>query len=127
VAETNAWQGEHVRRIGLAVLMTTLAPAVYAAGAYTEVWNPPEARATAPHRVSAAHKLAVHRHVVPHAVKVHARRTPISAPKLVAKQNYVQKVLPTDEPDMSEIPRQLTPEGNVLRVDSRGISAEVTG
>jgi hypothetical protein len=39
-----------VKRIGLAVLMATLTPAVYAAG-YTEVCNPPEARATAPHRV----------------------------------------------------------------------------
>ena len=114
-----------MKSIGLAVLMATLTPAVYAAG-YTEVWNPPESRATAPHRVDAARKLAVHRHVVAHAVKVHARHTPASAPRLLAKQSHIQKTEPTDEPDMSEIPRQLTPEGNVLRVDSRGMSAEVT-
>ncbi|MFM0386976.1 hypothetical protein [Paraburkholderia dipogonis] len=115
-----------MKRIGLAVLMMTLAPAAFAAGVYTEVWNPPEARATAPHRVSAVHKLAVHRRVVPHAVKVRAQGVLMPAPKLVAKQRNIQKSPPANEPDMSEIPRQLTPEGNVLRVDSRGISAEVT-
>lgn len=114
-----------MKSIGLAVLMVALTPTVYAAG-YIEVWNPPEARATAPHRVGAARVPAVHRHVVAHAVKVHARRTPTSAPRLLAKQSHIQKTAPADEPDMSEIPRQLTPEGNVLRVDSRGMSAEVT-
>ncbi|WP_341315845.1 hypothetical protein WN982_19675 [Paraburkholderia sp. IMGN_8] len=106
--------------------MMAFAPAAFAAGVYTEVWNPPEARATAPQRVKAAHKLGIHRHVVPHAVKVHVRRAPTSESKLVAKQSNMQKTVPTDEPDMSEIPRQLTPEGNVLRVDSRNMSAEVT-
>ena len=106
--------------------MATFAPAAFATERYTEVWNPPEARATAPHRVRAAHKLAVHRHAVPHTMKVRVQRAPTSAPKLMAKQSTVQKTVPTDEPDMSEIPRQLTPEGNVLRVDSRGIAAEVT-
>ena len=115
-----------MKRIGLAVLMMTLAPAAFATGVYTEVWNPPEARASAPRKVGAAHKLAVHRHVVPHAVKVHARHATTSAPRLIAKQGRIQKAMPTDEPDMSEIPRQLTPEGNVLRVDSRGIAAEVS-
>ncbi|CAE6726968.1 hypothetical protein R69927_01039 [Paraburkholderia domus] len=115
-----------MKRIGLAVLMTALAPVAYAAGGYTEVWNPPEARATAPHRVGAAHKLAVQRHVAPHAVKVHARRAPMSSVKLVVKQSHIQQAVPTAEPEMLEIPRQLTPEGNILRVDSRSISAEVT-
>jgi hypothetical protein len=31
-----------------------------------------------------------------------------------------------NEPDMSNIPRQITPEGNVLRVTSRGATAEVS-
>jgi hypothetical protein len=125
VAETNSRQGEVVKRIGLALLTAALAPAAFAAGSYSEVWNPPEARANAPHGVSAAHKLAVHRHVVPHAMKVHARRAPTSAPRLMAKQSKMHKTLPTGEPDMSEIPRQITPEGNVLRVTGRGASAEV--
>jgi hypothetical protein len=125
VAETNSRQGEIVKRIGLALLTATLAPAAFATGGYSEMWNPPEARATAPHRVNAAHKLAVHRHVVAHAVKVHARRAPTSAPGLMAKQSKMHKTLPTGEPDMSQIPRQITPEGNVLRVTGRGASAEV--
>lgn len=114
-----------MKRIGLTVLMAMLTAAVHATGTYTEVWNPPEARAAAPHKVSAAHKLADHRHVASRAVKVHARRMPRSAPKLMAKQNNMQETVPTDEPDVSEIPRQITPEGNVLRVDSRGNSPEV--
>jgi transcriptional regulator with XRE-family HTH domain len=117
MAGTNSQQGEFVKAVGLAVLMATFTPAAFAAG-YKEVWNPPEARATAPHRVTDAHKLAAHRDVVPHTVKVHARRATPSAPKLVAKQSKMQKTVPAREPDMSEIPRQLTPEGNVLRVDA---------
>ncbi len=115
-----------MKRIGLAVLMAALAPAAFAAGTYSEVWNPTESRATAPHRVSATHKLSVHRHIVPHAVKVHARRGPTFAPKLMAKQSHMQNVAPAEKPDMSEIPRQITPEGNVLRVSTRATAAEVT-
>lgn len=115
-----------MKRIGLALLTAVLSPNAFAAGGYNEVWNPPEARATAPHRVSAAHKLAVHRHVVPQTMKVHARRAPTSAPRLMAKQSKMHKTLPTGAPDMAEIPRQITPEGNVLRVDSRSIAAEVS-
>jgi len=114
-----------VKRIGLALLTATLAPAAFATGGYSEMWNPPETRATAPHRVNAAHKPTVHRHAVPHAVKVHARRMSTSAPNLVAKQSHMQKTVPTAEPDMSGIPRQITPEGSVLRVTTQGASAQV--
>jgi hypothetical protein len=125
LAETSSRQGEIVKRIGLALLMATLAPAAFAAGTYTEVWNPPEARATTPSHVRTTRKLAAHRHVVPHAVKVHGRRTPATAPRLLAKQSSMQKTLPKDEPDMFEIPRQITPEGNVLRVTGHAASARV--
>jgi hypothetical protein len=33
--------------------------------------------------------------------------------------------LPKDEPDMSDIPRQVTPEGNVLRVRGHALTARV--
>ena len=114
-----------MKTVGLALLMATLAPASFAAG-YREVWNPPETRATETSKFSAPHKLVAHRHVVPRAMKVHVGRATPSVPKLVAKQNNMQKTAPTAKPDMSEIPRQLTPEGNVLRVHSRGAAAEVT-
>ncbi|RKF30635.1 hypothetical protein BCY88_13360 [Paraburkholderia fungorum] len=116
-----------MKRTGLAVLtllMATLAPVVHAAG-YIEVWNPPEARATAPHRGGAARKLTVPRPAVPRTMKVHARHAPALAPKLMAKQSNIQRDPPASEPDMSQIPRQITPEGNVLRVDARGMPAEV--
>lgn len=115
-----------MRIVGLTVLMATFAPSAFAAGGYTEVWNPPEARTSMPYQVRAAHKPAVHRHVVPHAVKVRARRAATPLPKLVAKQKDTPRSVPASVPDMSEIPRLITPEGNVLRVDSRNMSAEVT-
>ncbi|CAB3741826.1 hypothetical protein LMG22037_06531 [Paraburkholderia phenoliruptrix] len=115
-----------MKRIGLAVLMAALAPSAFAAGTYSEVWNPPEARATIPRKGSVAHTLPAHRHIVPHAMKVHARRATTLAPKLMAKQSHVQKSIPADKPDMSDIPRQITPEGNVLRVTTRGAAVEVT-
>ncbi|MGF6410059.1 hypothetical protein OKW37_001729 [Paraburkholderia sp. MM5482-R2] len=107
-------------------MMATLAPTVFAAGTYTEVWNPPEARACAPRHVKTTHKLAVHRHVVSHTVKVHARLTPTAPPKLMAKQRHLQEAVPANEPDTSDIPRQITPEGNVLRVTARGAFAVVS-
>lgn len=114
------------RIVTTGALVLTVASSALADGKYVEVWNPPEARATAPHRVSAAHKLAVHRHIVPHAVKVHARRALRFAPKLMAKQGHMQHAVPADTPGMSETPRQMTPEGNVLRVTARGTAGEVT-
>lgn len=118
-------KGESVRRLGLALLTAALAPTAFGAGTYSEVWNPPEARGTAPHRATALHKLAVRRHVALHPKKVNSRPTSAPASKLVAKQGNVPKTLPKDAPDMSEIPRQVTPEGNVLRVRGHALSARV--
>ncbi|MFM0339056.1 hypothetical protein [Paraburkholderia fungorum] len=117
-----------MKRFGLALLMAVFAPAAFATGGYTEVWNPPEARATMPRKTRAAHNTAMTRHVIPHAVKVHthARHVPTSAAKLMAKQSNPPRAVPANEPDTSDIPRQITPEGNVLRVNSRGMVAEVT-
>ena len=114
-----------MKRVGLALLVATFAPAAFAAGGYSEMWNPPEARATVPHRVSAAHNQVTRWHVAPHAVKVHARRAPASAARVMAQRHHLQEVVPANEPDMSDIPGQITPEGNVLRVSSRGTSAKV--
>jgi len=105
--------------------MTMLTPVAYASG-YIEVWNPPEARAFAPHRVDAAHRPTVRRHVVTHRVRLHTHAVHASAPGLVAKETGVQKTEPAVEPDMSEIPRQITPEGNVLRVTTRADTVMVT-
>nr|WP_251031558.1 hypothetical protein [Paraburkholderia strydomiana] len=106
-------------------MTAALTPTAFGAGIYSEVWNPPEARATAPHTASALHKLAVRRHVALHAKKVYPRHTSAPASKLVATQGKVPRTLPKDEPDMSEIPRQVTPEGNVLRVGGHALSAHI--
>ncbi|CAH2806985.1 MAG: hypothetical protein CPDRYMAC_6402 [uncultured Paraburkholderia sp.] len=126
-----------MKRMGLAVLMATLTPTAFAHGRYIEVWNPPEARASAPHKIAGSHKTAFHRHGGTHAARIHARRIPASAPivapttapasspKLMANQHRTQDIAPAPAtapataPDMTDIPRQITPEGNVLRVSSR--------
>jgi len=92
---------------------------------YAEIWNPPEARATAPHRTTALHKRTVQRHVALHAKKAYSRRTSAPESRLVAKQGNAPGTLPKPEPDISEIPRQVTPEGNVLRVRGHALSARV--
>ena len=114
-----------MRKLGLALLTAALAPAAFGAGTYSEVWNPPEARATAPHRAGTPHRLAVRHHVALHAKKVRSPRALATAPRLVVRQGNAQKALRNEEPDMSEIPRQTTPEGNVLRVRGHAASAHV--
>lgn len=78
-----------------------------------------------PTHIRATRKLAAHRHIGPHTTKVHARRALTPSPGLMAKQRRMQEAVPATEPDMSDIPRQITPEGNVLRVTAHGASAEV--
>ncbi|AXF18902.1 hypothetical protein CUJ87_31630 (plasmid) [Paraburkholderia caledonica] len=107
------------------MLTAALAPTAFGAGMYSEVWNPPEARATAPHRTTALHKIAVRRHVALHAKKAYSRRTSAPESRLAVKQGNVSGTLPKPEPDMSEIPRQVTPEGNVLRVRGQALTAHV--
>ncbi len=112
------------RIFGLGAMLLTVASTGIAGEHYVEIWNPPEARASMPHRSAGARKPAAGRHVGPHAVAVHARRSPTAVTKLAAKTDTRENV-PVHVPDMTEIPRQITPEGNVLRVDSRGATAEV--
>jgi hypothetical protein len=123
-AKKNHWKGENLKKTGLAGLIMTLCTAAHASG-YVEVWNPPEARASAPRKSPDARKSANHRHGDARAVKVHMRRNPRPAPALVAKQGRMQQAVPTQKPDMSEIPRQITPEGNVLRVTTRAADVGV--
>ena len=125
VAAARSRQGKIVTKLGLALLTAALAPMAFGAGTYSDVWNPPEARATAPHRAGTSHRLAVRRHVALHAKKLHSLRASATTPRLVARQGNAQKTLLKDEPDMSGIPRQTTPEGNVLRVTGHAASAHV--
>jgi hypothetical protein len=113
-----------VRKIAQLIVLMALAPTAHAAGSYVEVWNPPEARAGAPHHFNTAHKAVLHRRGATHTIKLYTRRAPTPVAKLATKTNPRENV-PPHARDMSEIPRQITPEGNVLRVDSRSMSAEL--
>ena len=113
------------RLLGLGIMLFAAASTAMAGGHYVEVWNPPEARVGKPHCAVAARRPAGGRHIVPHAVKARARPAPAPVARLVAKSDRREGV-PAHVPDMSEIPRQITPEGNVLRVDFRGVKPEVT-
>jgi hypothetical protein len=107
-----------LRFLGASAFLLTVASTVSAAEHYVEVWNPPEARSGAPH-AKLSHKQSMHRHAAPRAVKYQVQRTPMPMPKLIAKQRGTQDGLRTTAPDLTDIPRQITPEGNILRVDSR--------
>lgn len=99
-------------------LLLAVASAASASERYIEVWNPPEARGGVLH-VKRSHKQPVHRHLAPRTVKFRARQAPMPMPKVVVKQDGSQDGARMAQPDVTDIPRQITPEGNILRVDSR--------
>ncbi|EIF31639.1 hypothetical protein BCh11DRAFT_07169 [Burkholderia sp. Ch1-1] len=107
-----------LRFLGLGALLLTVVSTVSAGERYVEVWNPPEARADAP-PAKLSHKQSIHRHSASRTVKYHARSARAPAPKLIAKQREIPADSRTATPDLTDIPRQITPEGNILRVDSR--------
>ncbi|WP_454825054.1 hypothetical protein [Paraburkholderia xenovorans] len=107
-----------LRFLGIGVLLLTVVSTVSAGERYVEVWNPPEARVDAP-RAKLPHKQSMHRHTAPRAVKYRARSTPAPTRKLIAKQREIPADSRTATPDLTDLPRQITPEGNILRVDSR--------
>ncbi|REE19616.1 hypothetical protein B0G71_2718 [Paraburkholderia sp. BL27I4N3] len=113
------------RFLGLGIMLCAAASTAMAGEHYVEAWNPPEARVGKPHCAVVARRPVASRHIVPHAMKARTRTAPAPVGRLVAKSDRRESV-PAHAPDMSEIPRQITPEGNVLRVSSRGVTPEVT-
>jgi hypothetical protein len=114
-----------------AVLMSCAAPAAWAGERMIEVWNPPEARASAPHgaahvvmnralphrkKISVAHRMPVHPHrlrtnAAPAAAALTASRAHVAGSGTLAQPAH-------DPARFDEIPRIVTPEGNILRVGS---------
>jgi|SRR6516225_6435365 hypothetical protein len=100
-----------------------VASSVFAGEHYREVWNPPEARGMLhvqadrkppPRRrmkVRIAHARVHHRHVV----------AAVSIPKTPGASTTSR----TSQPRFDAIPRQVTPEGNVLRVGGGKARVEV--
>jgi hypothetical protein len=107
------------RLLGAGVLLLTIASTVTAGERYVEIWNPPEARIgsagiAAGKCAPKAHSAASSRR---NATKVLPRRVadpmPRSAPP---KRTPIVTAKKPAAPPSLDIPRLITPEGNVLRV-----------
>lgn len=94
------------RKLIRILLVGTLGLSAGAPARYVEVWNPPEARASA---IPAKPKAVKRRHVsVPRVRQVRPPAKVVSAPKV--------RTAPHQGLTYDDIPRKRTPEGNVLRV-----------
>jgi hypothetical protein len=119
-------QGETiVKRVGCGLLFLVCTSSAFAGERYIEIWNPPEARGGL-HRGTGAPNSPKRRQHVPHLVKTRAHRVPAVVTKTDAKQPSSGEATRTFAPDVFSIPRQITPEGNILRVDARNAPVEVS-
>lgn len=89
---------------------------------YVEVWNLPEARFAHP---SIVHKPVRHRRSAFHSRESTARHKAIASISTAVRPTTVSKTAGTPRPTFDDIPRQLTPEGNVLRVKGGHSRAQV--
>ncbi|MBK3780112.1 hypothetical protein G3A43_07565 [Paraburkholderia aspalathi] len=105
------------------VAMAVCVPA-FAGSHYVEVWNPPEARIGAAHQ-KAGTKAPRHRRVsmaLAQAKLHHRSGVPtVATPKMATGPSNARD----SQPSFDDLPRQITPEGNVLRVDGRGAKVSV--
>jgi hypothetical protein len=110
----------------LCLMLLAGASVAHAGEHYREVWNPPEAA----HAMRAPH-IAHHR---PAARRLSANRSTKMKPSRVAacvsaptkRERAGRAVRINAGPRVHSLPPLLTPEGNVLRVDSRGARPAVT-
>ncbi len=113
-----------MKLVGCGLLLLACTSSAFAGERYIEIWNPPEARGGL-HQGAGAPKSLTHKRRVPHFVKTRAHRPPTTATNLAVKQGAAGAGTRRVSPDMSEIPRLITPEGNVLRVDAHDSHVEV--
>ena len=109
---------------GYGLLLLTCTSSAFAGEHYIEIWSPPEARSGL-RQGAGAPKSLTHKRRVPHLVRTQAHRAPSIATKLAVKQGTAGAGTRRVTPDVSEIPRLITPEGNVLRVDAHDSHVEV--
>lgn len=112
------------RFLGVGAMLLVFASTGVAGEHYVEIWNPPEARQVKP---------PVSGKLKPGRASILSRRTPKVTPRRVA--DPVAKSLPGARaaasptkpltPQPTSIPRIMTPEGNVLRVNNDGAPVEV--
>ncbi|MGF6508392.1 hypothetical protein OKW35_002350 [Paraburkholderia sp. MM5477-R1] len=110
-----------VIRYGM-VLLAIAFPA-FAGARYIEVWNPPEAQGDT-RRVQPVRKAPKHR-----GASMRTGRSQLQHRIVAAAPGPKASVAAvghrTGEPRYDHIPRQVTPEGNVLRVDGRRAYVEI--
>jgi hypothetical protein len=105
---------------GIVLLVAT--SEAYAAG-YREVWNPPEARGGARH-IQSAHKPVKHMRASPNLARTKARHI-AEARVTMRPERASRSTSETGQSNFDDIPRRITPEGNVLRFDGGHVRAEV--
>ncbi|RDK01719.1 hypothetical protein DLM46_15230 [Paraburkholderia lacunae] len=113
-----------MKLVGCGLLLLACTSSAFAGERYIEIWNPPEARGGLLQGAGAP-KSPAHKRRVPHLVKARAHRMPTTTTKLAVKQGAAGAGTRRVTPDMSYIPRQITPEGNILRVDAHDSHVEV--
>lgn len=114
-----------MKRVGFGLLLLVCMSSAFAGEHYIEIWNPPEARGGL-HQGTGVPKVPTQRRRVPHLVKTRAHRAPTAVAKTIAKRPPSGEATRTLAPDVLDIPRQITPEGNILRVDARNARVEVS-
>ncbi|MDR6495228.1 hypothetical protein J2797_005144 [Paraburkholderia terricola] len=114
-----------MKRVGCGLLLLACTTFAFAGDHYIKIWNPPEARQRLFQGAGAPKSLSRVRRVPPLEKTRAAHRTPTAATKLAVKQGVAGAGTRRVTRDASEIPRLITPEGNVLRVDVQDSYVEV--
>ena len=112
-----------MRFVGCGLLLMGLASSACAGERYVEVWNPPEAQ-NGMQRGKTASQALKHKRPMPHLVKAKTYSASATT-KLATKPRATRDGSRHIAPDVSDIPRLITPEGNVLRVDAHDSHIEV--
>ncbi|APZ22792.1 hypothetical protein [Burkholderia pseudomallei] len=123
------------------MLLLAFTSLTFAGERYVEIWNPPEARAGATGGSSAGSTAgtrrdpsarkpsaaagAKHKRVAPRVVEARMHHPP-TAVKIAPKPRATPAPASPSSPGTPDIPRLFTPDGNVLRVGTRGYHADVS-
>lgn len=120
---TRAYGEDMFRLLSAGAMLLAVASTGVAGEHYVEIWNPPEARMQ-PSRSSKPKpgKVAVLPH---HTSNATPRRVADPVAKSVENKRAGKGPRKAAVPSATDLPRIMTPEGNVLRVSDRGALVEV--
>ncbi|WP_341317623.1 hypothetical protein WN982_40900 [Paraburkholderia sp. IMGN_8] len=112
------------RFLGVGAILLAAASTGVAGEHYVEIWNPPEARLVKP-PVNGKPKPGKASLLSHSTSKAEPRRVTDSIAKVSPNRRMGDHLKKPMTPRATDLPRIMTPEGNVLRVTARGASAEV--